>query len=215
MAMAAQRDAGLREVIRAADLVLPDGIGIVWALRLRGAAVPERVTGVDLLNAFAALAAGRGYRVFLLGGAPGVAEAAGKTLAARHTGLVIAGTYDGSPADAAAPSILRRINASGADAVFVAFGVPEQERWIASHRHHLGALVAIGVGGAFDFLAGQVPRAPRWMRRLGLEWLYRLARQPWRWRRMRALPRFALATLRETRYATGTARRGESSGERS
>jgi len=199
MVMAARHDIGLREAIVGADLVLPDGIGVVWALRLRGEAVPERVTGVDLLDAFAGLAAARGYRLFLLGAAPGVAEIVASRLGRRHPGLSIVGTCAGSPGDSAAPDIIARINASGADAVFVAFGAPAQERWIAAYRQQLGAVVAVGVGGAFDFLAGRVPRAPRWMRRCGLEWLYRLVRQPWRWRRMLALPDFAVAALREGR----------------
>lgn len=199
MVMAARHDAALRQAILSADLVLPDGIGIVWALRLRGERVPQRVTGVDLLEAFAALAVTHGFRIFLLGAAPGVAEAAARRLVARHPGLLIVGTHAGSPDDSAAPEILSRIRASDADVVCVAFGVPAQEQWIASHRAQLGAVVALGVGGAFDFIAGRAPRAPRWMRQAGLEWLYRLVRQPWRWRRMLALPRFAVAVLRDRR----------------
>jgi N-acetylglucosaminyldiphosphoundecaprenol N-acetyl-beta-D-mannosaminyltransferase len=199
MVMTARHDAALRDALLTAELVLPDGIGVVWALRLRGETVPERVTGVDLLDAFAGLAASRGYRIFLLGAAPGVAEAAAGRLIERYPGLLVVGTYAGSPHPADAPDILGRINASGADAVFVAFGAPAQEHWIAAHRQQLGAAVAMGVGGAFDFIAGRVPRAPRWVRRCGLEWLYRLARQPWRWRRMLALPHFAAAAIRESR----------------
>ncbi|MGH2516547.1 MAG: WecB/TagA/CpsF family glycosyltransferase [Ktedonobacterales bacterium] len=195
--MAARHDAALRTAILTADLVLPDGIGVVWALRLRGQSAPERVTGVDLLDACAGVAARRGYRIFLLGGQPGVAEQAADRLRARYPGLRVVGAEAGSPRESDAPAILERINASGAHAVFVAFGAPAQERWIAAHRPQLGAVVAVGVGGAFDFLAGRVPRAPLWMRRCGLEWLYRLVRQPWRWRRMLALPRFAVAVLRE------------------
>ncbi len=102
-----------------------------------------------------------------------------------------------SPAAADAPAILDAIRAARPDVLFVAFGSPAQERWIADHRGELACAVAVGVGGALDFIAGRVPRAPRWMRRLGLEWAHRLARQPWRWRRMLALPRFTLAVLRE------------------
>lgn len=199
MAMAARRDAALRRAILSADLVLPDGMGIVWALRSRGDGVPERVTGVDLLEAFAVLAAAHGFRIFLLGAAPGVAKAAARRLVKLHPSLLIVGTHAGSPDDIEAPRILSRIRASDADVVFVAFGIPAQDRWIAAHRARLGAAVAIGVGGAFDFIAGRTPRAPRWMRQIGLEWLYRLARQPWRWQRMLALPRFAVAVLRDTR----------------
>ncbi|HLZ22485.1 MAG TPA: PfkB family carbohydrate kinase [Ktedonobacterales bacterium] len=204
--MAARHDAALRRAIRTADLVLPDGIGVVWALRLRGEAVLGRVTGIDLLDAFAGVAAARGYRVFLLGAAPGVAQAAASRLIERYPGLTVVGGYAGSPDADDAPGIIERIKNSRADAVFVAFGAPAQERWIASHREQLGAAVAMGVGGAFDFLAGDIPRAPRWMRRYGLEWLYRLAREPWRWRRMLALPCFVVAALRETRHSRITTR---------
>lgn len=193
MVMAARHDAALSAAIRAADLVLPDGIGVVWALRLRGQPTPERVTGVDLLDTFANVAARRGYRIFLLGGQPEVAARAARRLCARYPGLEVVGTAAGSPTERDAPGLLARIRASGAEAVFVAFGVPTQERWIAKHRMQLGAAVAMGVGGALDVYAGRVRRAPRWMRRSGMEWLYRLARQPWRWRRMLALPRFAVA----------------------
>src|SRR5258708_4673173 len=123
---------------------------------------------------------------------PGVARVAGVALVRRHPGLVVAGSYAGSPAAEAAETILARLAAARPDALFVAFGNPAQERWLAARRGRIGAAVAIGVGGALDMLAGRVPRAPHWMRRAGLEWLYRLWRQPWRWRRMLALPHFAV-----------------------
>jgi N-acetylglucosaminyldiphosphoundecaprenol N-acetyl-beta-D-mannosaminyltransferase len=196
MVMAAQRDGELREAILRAELVVADGAGVVWAARLGGASLPGRVTGVDLLDACARVAAERGYRLFLLGAAEGVARQAAERLEARYPGLRIAGTFAGSPAAAEQGEICVRIREAGADMVFVAYGAPAQERWIARTRGDLGAAVAIGVGGAFDFVAGRVPRAPLWMRRLGLEWLYRLWREPWRWRRMLALPRFAVAVAR-------------------
>lgn len=189
MAITARRDDELRAAIASAALVVPDGVGVVWAAGLR-----ERVTGVDLLTAFAERAAARGYRLYLLGAAPGVADEAARRLIARHPSLRIVGTFAGSPAPEELPDIAERVRASGAEAVFVAFGAPAQERWIAAARPSLCAAVAIGVGGGLDFVAGRVPRAPAWMRHRGLEWLYRLGRQPWRWRRMLALPRFALAT---------------------
>jgi N-acetylglucosaminyldiphosphoundecaprenol N-acetyl-beta-D-mannosaminyltransferase len=191
MVIAAQRDRAFAALLRQADLVTADGVGVLWALRLRGECLPQRVTGVDLLVALTELAAATGGRLFLLGGAPGVAEAAGEVLCRRFPGLTLAGTYAGSPAVAADGEALRRIEAARPDLLFVAYGAPAQERWIARNRDALSGVVAIGVGGALDFLAGRVPRAPTWMRELGLEWLYRLWRQPWRWRRMLALPHFA------------------------
>jgi N-acetylglucosaminyldiphosphoundecaprenol N-acetyl-beta-D-mannosaminyltransferase len=192
MLMAARRDTALREAIRTAALVVADGIGIVLAVRLLGVRLRGRVAGVDLLEAFAGLAAERGYRIYLLGAPPGVARMAGEALVHRHPGLIVAGSYAGSPAAEAADTIVARLAAARPDALFVAFGSPAQERWLAARRGQLGAAVAIGVGGALDMLAGRIPRAPHWMRRAGLEWLYRLWRQPWRWRRMLALPRFAV-----------------------
>lgn len=191
--MRARRDPRFRALILAADLVVADGMGIVWAARLLGDPLPGRVAGVDLMTALADRAARDGTRLFLLGSAPGVAEAAAAALRQRFPRLLVAGVYAGSPRPVDEEEAVRRIRAARAELVFVAYGAPAQEEWIARTRGRLGAVAAIGVGGAFDFLSGRVPRAPRWMRRGGVEWLYRLAREPWRWRRMLALPRFAAA----------------------
>jgi len=123
-------------------------------------------------------------------------------LQARYPGLIVAGTFAGSPRPEDAPHILERLRKARPDLLFVAYGAPQQDLWIARYQPELGIPVAMGVGGAFDFIAGVVPRAPRWMREIGLEWLYRLIRQPWRWRRMLALPRFVLAVL-AARYGSG------------
>jgi N-acetylglucosaminyldiphosphoundecaprenol N-acetyl-beta-D-mannosaminyltransferase len=197
MVMAAREHPHFREVIATADLVLPDGVGVVWAARRQGAASVRRVTGVDTLVALAERAAERGWKLFLLGAAPGVAAAAAQALRLRWPALAIAGTHagDAGAADDAATS--RMVRASGADILFVAYGAPAQEIWLARNRAALGVAVGMGVGGAFDVLAGRVPRAPAWLRRLGLEWTWRLAREPWRWRRMLALPRFAILVLAE------------------
>lgn len=189
--MAARQDASLRDAILRADLVVPDGIGVVLAARFAGGRVRERVTGVDLLEQVASVAPSKGLRLFLLGGGPGTAETAAARLMGRYPDLKIAGTSAGSPGTEDERDILTTIRCADPDIVFVAFGSPAQERWIAGVRDRLHAAVAIGVGGALDFVSGHVPRAPEWMRRAGMEWAYRLARQPWRWRRMLALPRFA------------------------
>jgi N-acetylglucosaminyldiphosphoundecaprenol N-acetyl-beta-D-mannosaminyltransferase len=199
MVMAARADPTLRALIAGADLVLPDGVGVVWAARRHGAARTRRLTGVDLLTALAELAAARGWRVFLLGAPPGVAEAAARALRARWPALVIAGTHAGGAGPSEDAATRQLVRGSGADLLFVAYGTPAQELWLARNRTALGPAVGIGVGGAFDMLAGRVPRAPRWLRRRGLEWAWRLARQPWRWRRMLALPRFAALVLAERR----------------
>lgn len=192
MLMRSREQPGLQALIRAADLVVADGVGILWAARLLGTPLSGRVTGVELTEGLARRAAERGWRLFLLGAAPGVAEATAARLERDFPGLRIAGAFSGTPRREGDEEAIARIRASGADIVLVAYGSPAQEYWIARARERLGAAVAIGVGGTFDFLAGRVPRAPQWMRRAGLEWLYRLWREPWRWRRMLALPRFAL-----------------------
>lgn len=196
LVMRARRDAGLARVMHAARLVTADGAGVVWALRLAGQPIPERVTGVDLALALVERAAARGLPVFLLGAAPGVAEATAEALTRRWPALRIAGCWGGTPRPGDDAEAIQRIRASGARLALVAYGAPAQEMWIARNLPALPGVAALGVGGAFDMLAGRLPRAPRWMRAAGLEWLFRLAREPWRWRRMLALPRFALLASR-------------------
>jgi N-acetylglucosaminyldiphosphoundecaprenol N-acetyl-beta-D-mannosaminyltransferase len=193
--MIAQDNPEFMQVLRQADLCVADGVGLLLAARLLGHRLPERVTGSDGVPLIARRAAERGWKLFLLGAAPGVAERAAARLMADNPGLVIAGTYAGSPDPAEEEAIVARVNTSGADVLFVAYGAPQQDLWIARNRDRLTVAVAMGVGGTFDFIAGVVPRAPRWMRQTGLEWLYRLYRQPWRWRRMLRLPRFMWAVL--------------------
>jgi len=193
--MAARRDPAFRAVLEQAGLCLPDGVGITMAARYLGRPLRERVAGVDLVKALASRAAREGWRVFLLGAGPGVAERAAEVLARRAPGLVVCGTYAGSPAPAEEEEIARRVQHARADVLLVAYGAPAQDLWLARNLARTGAAVGIGVGGAFDYLAGVVRRAPRWVRRVGLEWLYRLIRQPWRWRRQLALPQFALLVL--------------------
>ncbi|MBO0777669.1 MAG: WecB/TagA/CpsF family glycosyltransferase [Ktedonobacteraceae bacterium] len=193
--MMAQRDATFRMCINQAALVVPDGMGIVWATYLLGKPTPERVTGTDTLPELARLCADKGYRLYLLGAAPGVAEIAAERLRELAPGLQIAGTYAGSPDVAEEEAIIERIRAAQADVLCVAYGAPAQELWIYRNQARLPVAVAIGVGGAFDFLSGRQKRAPKLMRRIGLEWLFRLYREPRRWRRMLALPQFAIKVL--------------------
>ncbi|WP_201369676.1 WecB/TagA/CpsF family glycosyltransferase [Ktedonobacter robiniae] len=191
----AQRNTAFRACINEAELVVPDGMGIVWATRYLGKPAPERVTGTDTLPELAKLCAARGYRLYLLGAAPGVAESAAERLCALAPGLQIAGTYAGSPDPAEEEPILERIRQAQADVVCVAYGAPAQELWIYRNLSRLPVAVAMGVGGAYDFLAGRKLRAPKTMQRMGLEWLYRLYREPWRIWRMLAIPRFMILVL--------------------
>lgn len=193
--MAAQRQADFRETLNAAGLAVPDGIGILWAGRLLGQPFRGRVPGVELARRLAALCAARGYRLYLLGAAPGVAEETARRLQQECPGLIIAGTYAGSPAPEEEDELVARIREAAPHLLLVAYGAPRQDLWLRRNLPRLGAVVGIGVGGTFDYISGRVPRAPGWLRRLGLEWLYRLATQPWRWRRMLALPVFGWRVL--------------------
>lgn len=194
--MKAQNDVLFREVLHEADLCIPDGVGLLFAARRYGRPLPERVPGSELVYHLAEQAATHGWRLFLLGAAPGVATEAAAILQARYPALQIAGTYAGSPDPAEEGAITGRINASKADLLYVAYGAPRQDKWIARNRGKLETVrVAIGVGGALDFITGKSVRAPLWLQRLGLEWFDRLIREPWRWRRMLALPRFAWRVL--------------------
>ena len=193
--MNAQRNKDFRTAINAAALIVADGVGVVWATRYLGRPVPERVTGTDLLPELAQRCAATGYRLYLLGAAPGIAEAAGARLQELAPGLVIAGTYAGSPEPNEEEEIIERVRVAHADVLCVAYGAPAQDLWIWRNLARLPVAVAIGVGGAYDFLSGRQQRAPVFLRKLGLEWLYRLYREPWRWRRMLALPRFAMRVI--------------------
>ena len=195
MVMLAREDAAFGALLAAADLVVPDGAGVVWAARHGGSPVPERVPGVDLTQALLHHAAQTGKSVFFFGAAPGVAEQAAKQAAISNPGLIIAGTRDGYFSAADSPRIVAMVNDSQADLLFVALGVPKQEQWIQENRASLSPRVIMGVGGTLDVLAGRVKRAPVWMQRASLEWLYRLLCQPSRFIRMLALPRFVLAVL--------------------
>lgn len=192
----AQHDTNFRSILKRADLCVPDGIGLIYAARWLRMPLPGRVTGSDGVPRIAERAIQTGWRLFFLGAAPGVAEQAAAVLRARYPGLQIAGTHSGSPAANEEDALVALVNTSGADLLFVAYGAPEQDKWIARNLPRLQVAMAMGVGGTFDFIAGVVPRAPLWMRRAGLEWLFRLIRQPWRLKRMLRLPQFVLAVLR-------------------
>ncbi len=194
--MAAQADADFQRVLWAADLCLADGVGLLPAARRYDRRLPERVPGSELVYHLARMAAAEGWRLFLLGAGPGVAGEAAAILQQRYPGLQIAGVYGGTPALAENEAIVQRINASDAHLLYVAYGAPRQDKWIARNREALPTVrLALGVGGALDFITGRAVRAPRWVQQMGLEWLHRLWHEPWRWRRMMALPRFALRVL--------------------
>lgn len=197
--MAAQSDANFFQVLKEADLSLPDGVGLLWAARFLGAPLSQRLAGVDTVRRIASLTAERGYRLFLLGAAEGVAEATAMGLEEENPGLKVVGTYAGSPDRKEEEEIIEMIRAARPHLLLVAYGAPQQDLWIHRHLGRLGVPVAMGVGGAFDFISGKAQRAPGWMQRLGFEWLHRLLHEPWRWRRMLALPKFVWLVLTSSR----------------
>ena len=201
MCVQAQRDDQLRQIICSADLVTPDSAGVLWACRRAGTPLRERVSGVEMVEAFCRLSSERGFSVYFLGGAPGIAEAAARRMGERYPGCRIVGSRDGYFAPDDEPGVVADIRATRPDILCVAMGIPRQERWIARNREALGVPVMIGVGGTLDVLSGSVRRAPRWMQRLGLEWLWRLIRNPRKLPKVLMLPRFVLQVLRSSRDA--------------
>jgi N-acetylglucosaminyldiphosphoundecaprenol N-acetyl-beta-D-mannosaminyltransferase len=191
----AQSDASLREFIEQAGLRIPDGVGLLIASRMRRGALRERVTGVDLFLALCARAAERGWRIYLLGARTEVVESAATELERRHPGIAIAGARDGYFSSNEAADVADAIAATRADLLFVALGSPGQEEFLRAYGDRTGTRVLMGVGGSFDVLAGRIPRAPKAMRAVGLEWLYRLYREPWRAKRMAALPLFLVRAV--------------------
>lgn len=192
MVMRARRTPELGTALEHVGMSIPDGIGVVRELRRRGLRV-DRVAGIDLVDHYAAEAAALGHRLALVGAAPGVAAAAGAELERRHPGLRVVATDSSDPsADLAA-----RLRAVGVDVVLAAYSMEGQALFLDSHLDDCGAGAGIGVGGTLDVIAGRVRRAPRALRSIGFEWLWRLARQPWRLRRQLDLPRFWWSTRRE------------------
>jgi N-acetylglucosaminyldiphosphoundecaprenol N-acetyl-beta-D-mannosaminyltransferase len=199
--MEAQRDPELRRIHNASGLTTPDGMPMVWAGHRAGVSHMRRVYGPDLMLEVCALAAERGWSSFFYGGGDGVAEQLTEQVTARFPGLRVAGTWS-PPFRLLTPeedqAVVERINRSRADLVWVGLSTPKQERWMAAHVGRLDAKALLGVGAAFDIHAGLLAQAPAWVQRSGLEWLYRLGREPRRlWRRyLRNNPRFVVEILR-------------------
>ena len=184
--LAAEKDPEFRRVLNAADLVLPDGIGVVYSAKILGTPLKERVPGIEFAEAMLSALNEMGGRLYLLGAKPGVAEEAGRRICARYPDLVLCGTHDGYFKDEQA--ILPEIAAAKPDLLFVCLGAPKQEKWMARWGQHTGAKLAIGLGGCLDVFAGNVRRAPEQWQKLGLEWAYRLKKEPKRIGRMAKLP---------------------------
>lgn len=194
MIYASQYDQGLKQVINSADVITADGIGVVWAARQLGTQVQERVTGIDLLQALFPVADAEKWRIYFLGGKPGVAQQAASKVSADYPGIECRSRH-GYFSPEEEPIVLNEIRQFHPDVLFVGLGAPRQEFWLAEHPGL--ASVGIGVGGSFDALAGIVRRAPTRIQELHAEWLYRLWKEPWRWRRQTVLPRFLFKVLRQ------------------
>jgi N-acetylglucosaminyldiphosphoundecaprenol N-acetyl-beta-D-mannosaminyltransferase len=192
--MRANDDNEFARVLDSADLCLPDGTGVVWAARRQGCRIDGPVAGSDMVPLLAAMCARRGFPLFLLGAAPGVADELAFRLRSEHPDLHVA-AHSGNPDPSEDAETLRLIHEHHTQVLLVAYGHPKQELWIDRLKNRLGVAMAMGVGGTFDYLTGRVPRAPEWMRKAGLEWAYRLWKQPWRARRMAVLPLYTIKVL--------------------
>lgn len=184
--LAAEKDPDFRRVLNSADLALPDGIGVVYSAKIMGRPLKARVPGIEFAEDMLACLDERGGRLFLLGARPGVAEKAGENILARYPNIILCGTQDGYFRDE--ETVLLKVAAARPDLLFVCLGAPKQEKWMARWGRHTGARLAIGLGGVLDVFAGNVERAPESWQKLGLEWAYRLKKEPQRAGRMARLP---------------------------
>ncbi len=195
MAYEALHDEAFCGVLNGADLVLPDGAGVVLGAKILKTPLKQKVAGIEFAQNMLSVMEELGARLFLLGSKPGVAELAAEKMLAKHPQLQISGTADGYFKDEAA--VVRKINEVGADVVYVCLGAPKQERFMRAHQGELCVKLMCGLGGTLDGIAGTVKRAPRWMIRLQLEWLYRLIKEPRRFGRMLRLPKFIFAAWKK------------------
>lgn len=193
MLMRACHDDELAHILQCADLVVPDGAGVLWAAEQQGSHFKERVTGVDLACKLLEEAAVRKTSVYLFGGAEGVADMAAANLQRKYGDVNIVGTHSGFFTAEEEKEIINDIRCKGTQILLVALGVPKQEKWISNHMYELGPCLCMGVGGTLDVLSGKSARAPKWMQEHRLEWLYRFAKEPTRFKRMLALPKFVIA----------------------
>lgn len=192
-------DSKVHETLLQADYVIPDGIGVVLASRSLGTPLKEKVAGVELAAHLIALCERDGKRVYFLGAKPGVAELAKENFLKKHPALQVVGFRDGYFRPEEEPAIIEEINGLGVDMLFVCLGAPRQEIWMVEHRRLLKVGVMLGLGGSLDVFAGTVKRAPRWMIRMGLEWLYRICKEPWRFKRVMELPFFLMSIKKRSK----------------
>ena len=195
MLMRSTQDEELKDILNQADLVVPDGAGTVWAAGHLGETMPERVAGFDLAQELMREAPARGDRIYFFGSAPGVADKAKAKAEELYPGIQVVGTRNGFFTEADEPGIIAEIKAARPDILLAALGVPKQEKWLKKHMQELQVPVSIGVGGTLDVMAGVMERAPLWMQKAKLEWLFRGLKQPSRAGRLLALPKFVLKVV--------------------
>jgi len=194
----ANNDPELMMIMNSADLSTPDGAGVILAAKMNGLALPSRVSGVDLVTELAKISNDKGYRIFIFGAEEGVAKTAADNLCAAYPSLQISGTRNGYYTEKEEPEIVEEIKNSKSDILFVALGIPRQERFIYKYKEYLGIPVMIGVGGSFDVISGKLNRAPIFFQKCGLEWLYRALKEPkTRIKRMQGLPQFILLSWKK------------------
>lgn len=191
--MKAKKDSSLKKLLNSAAIQIPDGVGVVIASKLKGGRIRGRVTGIDLMQSICKNASKKGYKVFLLGAKPGVGDKASRILMDRYSGLNICGVRDGYFKDD--EEIINSIKEVHPDILFVAMGSPKQEYWIVNNMDRLGVPLLMGIGGSLDVICGNIKRAPKWMCSMGLEWLYRLLKEPSRIKRMMVLPVFLIKVI--------------------
>ncbi|MCH5210146.1 MAG: WecB/TagA/CpsF family glycosyltransferase [Oscillospiraceae bacterium] len=193
--MHAYKNAEFADLLNRAELLTADGIGVVYASKILGKPIKERAAGYDIARLVLSKMNETGHKLFMLGGKPGVAEEAQINLLKDYPNLKIVGLRNGYFKAEEEPEIVEEINASGADMLFVCLGAPKQEEWINRNREALNVRVAMGIGGSLDVFAGRVERAPEFFCKTGLEWFYRLCKEPWRIGRMMELPKFAATVI--------------------
>lgn len=195
----ASKDDQMRHLINGADLITADGSGVLWASKHIGQPLTQRVTGIDLVHAICQRSQTKGWRIYIIGAAPGIAQQAADKLRQQYPQCQIIGTQHGYYQPQEEETILQQIRQSAPDIILVAMGAPRQEKWITQHQQQLQIPVAMGIGGSLDVISGNLKRAPQWMQKLSLEWLYRVIKQPTRIKRITALPKFVLAVRKEAK----------------
>lgn len=195
----ASKNEKMKKVVNNAQMVTADGSGVVWASRQLGQPLAQRVTGIDLVNNICQQSAIDKWKIYILGSAPGVAATAANNIRDKYPGCNIVGTHHGYFKAQEEKQIIAELEQLKPDVLFVALGAPKQEYWIAEHMQQLNIPVAMGIGGSMDVLSGNVKRAPKWMQKMSLEWLYRLILEPTRYKRMLALPKFVFAVKKQVK----------------